>query len=160
MKIQVGDRVPDARLHFFGEKAPEAVQTGELFAGNRSVLFALPGAFTPTCSRAHLPGYIEHADEIRSRDVELIACLSVNDAWVMDAWGKAHNAGEKVMMLADGNAEFSIAIGLQSDMQGAGFGTRSLRYAMILDNGVVTHLNVEEPRKFEVSDAQTIIQLL
>jgi peroxiredoxin len=160
MKIQVGDNVPDVRVHVFGEKAPEAVQTGELFAGKRSVIFALPGAFTPTCSRAHLPGYIEHAEQLHSHGVDLIACLSVNDAWVMDAWGKAHNAGDKVMMLADGNAEFSIAVGLQSDMKGAGFGVRSLRYAMVLDDGVVTHLNVEEPRKFEVSDAQTVLDLL
>ena len=143
-----------------GESGPEVRQTGEIFSSKRAVMFALPGAFTPTCSRSHLPGYVEHAQEIRSRGVELIACLSVNDAWVMGAWGKAHGTEDKVMMLADGNAEFSRAMGLHVDMQGAGFGVRSSRYAMILDNGVLTHLNAEEPRKFEVSDALSILALL
>ena len=160
MKIQVGDSVPDVRVHVFGEKAPEAVQTGELFAGKRSVIFALPGAFTPNCSRAHLPGYIEHAEQLHSHGVDLIACLSVNDAWVMDAWGKAHNAGDKVMMLADGNAEFTRAIGLDSDLSGVGFGIRSLRYSIVVNDGLITHLNVDEPRKFEVSDAKSMLALL
>ena len=160
MKIRVGDSIPDIRVQVMGESGPEVRQTGEIFSGKRAVMFAPPGAFTPTCSRSHLPGYVEHAQEIRSRGVELIACLSVNDAWVMGAWGKAHGAGDKVLMLADGNADFSRAVGLHVDMQGAGFGVRSSRYAMILDNGVLTHLNTEEPRKFEVSDALSILALL
>jgi len=160
MKIQVGDSVPDVRVHVFGEKAPEAVQTGELFAGKRSVIFALPGAFTPTCSRAHLPGYIEHAEQLHSHGVDLIACLSVNDAWVMDAWGKAQGAQGKVTMVADGNGDLSRAMGFASDMSKSGFGERSIRYAMIVDNGVVTQLNVEKPRTFEVSDAQTMLTLV
>lgn len=160
MTIRVGDTIPDVRVYVLGESGPETRQTGEIFSGKRAVMFALPGAFTPTCSRSHLPGYVEHAQEIRSRGVELIACLSVNDAWVMGAWGKAHGAEDKVMMLADGNAEFSRAMGLHVDMQGAGFGVRSSRYAMILDNGVLTHLNAEEPRKLEVSDALSILALL
>ena len=160
MKIQVGDSVPDVRVHVFGEKAPEAVQTGELFAGKRSVIFALPGAFTPTCSRAHLPGYIEHAEQLHSHGVDLIACLSVNDAWVMDAWGKAQGADGKVTMVGDGNGDLSRELGFLVDMSGSGFGERSIRYAMIIENGVVTRLNVEAPREFKISDAGTMLQLL
>ena len=160
MTIRVGDTIPDVGVYVLGESGPETRQTGEIFSGKRAVMFALPGAFTPTCSRSHLPGYVEHAQEIRSRGVELIACLSVNDAWGMGAWGKAHGTEDKVMMRAEGNAEFSRAMGLHVDMQGAGFGVRSSRYAMILDNGVLTHLNAEEPRKLEVSDALSILALL
>jgi peroxiredoxin len=160
MAIQIGATVPDVELKVMGEERPESVRTGELFQDQRVVLFALPGAFTPTCSKLHLPGYIELSDQIRANGVELIICLSVNDAWVMAAWGDVHGAGEEVMMLADGNGEFTRAIGLDSDMSGAGFGVRSLRYAMVVNDGVVTHLQVEEPRKFEVSDAKSILALL
>ena len=160
MMIQIGEKIPDVELKKMGKERPESVQTDELFQGKRVVLFALPGAFTPTCSNFHLPGYVELADRIHAKSVDLIACLSVNDAWVMAAWGDAHGAGERVMMLADGNAEFTKAIGLDSDMSGAGFGVRSLRYSVVVNDGVVTHLNIEEPRKFEVSDAKTMLALL
>ena len=158
--IQIGATIPDIELKVMGEERPESVQTGELFKGKQVVLFALPGAFTPTCSKFHLPGYIELSDQILDRGVDLIICLSVNDAWVMAAWGEAHDAGDRVMMLADGNAEFTRAIGLDSDMSGAGFGLRSLRYSIVVNDGVITNLNVEEPRKFEVSDAKSMLALL
>ena len=160
MAIQIGATIPDVELKVMGKERPESVQTGELFQAKRVVLFALPGAFTPTCSKSHLPGYIELSGQIRDKGVDLIICLSVNDAWVMAAWGDVHGAGERVMMLADGNAEFTKAIGLDSDLSGAGFGVRSLRYSIVVNDGVVTHLNVEEPRKFEVSDANSMLALL
>ncbi len=158
--IQIGEKLPDVELKIMGKERPESVQTHELFQGKRVVLFALPGAFTPTCSKFHLPDYVELSDQIRDKGIDLIICLSVNDAWVMDAWGNAHGAGERVMMLADGNAEFTRAIGLDSDMSGAGFGIRSLRYSIVVNDSVVTHLNIEEPRKFEVSDAKSMLALL
>ena len=128
--------------------------------GRKGVLFALPGAFTPTCSAKHLPGFIDAASEFFEKGVDEIICLSVNDAWVMDAWGKAQGAGEKVTMVADGNGDLSRALGFAADMSGSGFGERSIRYAMVAEDGVVTHLNVEAPRKFEVSDAQTMLGLV
>jgi peroxiredoxin len=124
------------------------------------VLFALPGAFTPTCSAKHLPGFVSNAEAIRKKGVDTIACLSVNDAFVMDAWGKAQNAGDKVLMLADGNADFSKAVGLTMDGTGYGMGLRASRYAMVVDNGVVKALNVEAPGAFEVSSAEAIMKAL
>jgi len=160
MTIAVGDSIPDVTVHVMGESAPAPKNSAELFAGRKVVLFALPGAFTPTCSAKHLPGFINMASEFFEKGVDAIICLSVNDAWVMDAWGKAQGAEGKVTMAADGNGDLSRAMGFTADMRGAGFGERSIRYAMIVDNGVVTHLNVEEPRKFEISDAQTMLTLL
>jgi len=160
MTIAVGDSIPDVTVHVMGESVPEPKNSAELFAGRKVVLFALPGAFTPTCSAKHLPGFINMASEFFEKGVDAIICLSVNDAWVMDAWGKAQGADGKVIMVADGSGDLSRAMGLTADMSGAGFGERSIRYAMIVDNGVVTHLNVEEPRKFEISDAQTMLTLL
>jgi peroxiredoxin len=159
MTIQVGERIPDLTLNRMGDKGPEPITTREIFAAKKVVLFALPGAFTPTCSKAHLPGYVAHAAELKAKGIDTIACLSVNDAWVMDAWGKAHNAGE-ILMLADGSAVLTRALGLELDLTERGFGLRSERYAMVVDNGVVTHLKREAPRKFEVSDAVTILKLL
>jgi peroxiredoxin len=160
MTIAVGDSIPDVTVHVMGESVPEPKNSAELFAGRKVVLFALPGAFTPTCSAKHLPGFINMASEFFEKGVDAIICLSVNDAWVMDAWGKAQGADGKVIMVADGSGDLSRAMGLTADMSGAGFGERSIRYAMIVDNGVVTHLNVEAPRKFEVSDAQTMFGLV
>ena len=160
MTIAVGDSIPDITVHVMGEPVPEPKNSAELFAGRKVVLFALPGAFTPTCSAKHLPGFINMASEFFEKGVDAIICLSVNDAWVMDAWGKAQGADGKVIMVADGSGDLSRAMGLTADMSGAGFGERSIRYAMIVDNGVVTHLNVEAPRKFEVSDAQTMFGLV
>jgi peroxiredoxin len=158
--IQVGDRVPDVELYRMSSSGPEAIKSGGWFHGNRVVLFALPGAFTPTCSGRHLPGYLERADEIRSKGVDSIACLSVNDAYVMDAWRKDQGIEDEIEMLADGAGLFTSAIGLELDLSKRGYGTRSARYAMIVENAVVTHLNVEASGKFEVSDATTILDLL
>lgn len=160
MTINVGDRIPSATLGILGPQGPEKITTDEIFAGKKVVLFALPGAFTPTCSRAHLPGYLVYHDEIMAAGVDTIACLAVNDAWVMGAWGRDQQVGDKILMLADGNQEFTQGVGLAIDRSDSFMGERSQRYAMIVDDGVVTHLNVEVPPNFEVSDAQTILALL
>ena len=138
---------------------PTAVSTSELFGGKKVVLFAVPGAYTPTCSEAHLPGYAVNADEIKAKGVDSIVCVAVNDAFVMDAWGKDRNAGELVMA-GDGNSEFTKAVGLETDGTGFGLGTRSQRYAMVVDDGVVTKLAVEAPGAFEVSKAEAILEAL
>ena len=160
MSIAVGDAIPEVTVHIMGESDPETKSSKDLLAGRKVVLFALPGAFTPTCSAKHLPGFIDAASEFFEKGVDEIICLSVNDAWVMDAWGKAQGAGGKVTMVADGNGDLSRALGFAADMSGSGFGERSIRYAMVAEDGVVTHLNVEAPRKFEVSDAQTMLGLV
>ena len=159
MAIQEGDRLPEATLHVMRDGRPTAVTTGELFGGKKVVLFAVPGAFTPTCSQAHLPGYVVNADEIKAKGVDSIVCVAVNDAFVMDAWGADRNA-EELVMAADGNGEFTAAIGLEMDGRGFGLGTRSERYAMIVDDGVVTKLAVEAPGAFEVSKAEAILEAL
>jgi peroxiredoxin len=159
MSIAVGDRIPDATLYIMGDKGPAPLTTAELFAGKKVVVFALPGAFTPTCSAAHLPGYVVKADEILAKGVDSIVCLSVNDAFVMDAWGKQQNA-ERIMMVADGSADLTRALGLELDLSARGLGVRSDRYAMIVDDGEVTLLNREAPGKLEVSDADTILAAL
>lgn len=159
MAIKEGDKVPSVQLSLMGEKGPEMIKTDDFFAGQKVVLFAVPGAFTPTCSQAHLPGFVVKADDIKARGVDKIACLSVNDAFVMDAWGKQSNA-EAIVMLADGNGEFTKAMGLELDGSGFGLGMRSQRYAMIVDKGVVTKLAVEAPMKFEVSSAEAVLSAL
>jgi len=138
----------------------QTLSTDDIFKGKKVVLFALPGAFTPTCSAKHLPGFVNNAAAIKGKGVDTIACLSVNDAFVMDAWGKSQNAGENVLMLADGNADFSKAVGLTMDGTGYGMGIRASRYAMVVDNGVVKALNVEAPGAFEVSSAEAIMKAL
>jgi len=160
MRIAVGDAIPEATVYVMGESGPESRISTDLFADRKVVLFALPGAFTPTCSAKHLPGFIEAASDFKEKGVDDIICLSVNDAWVMDAWGKAQGAEGKVTMVADGNGDFTRAIGMAVDFSAGGFGERSGRYAMITEDGVVTHLNVEAPKKFEVSDAQTMLALV
>jgi peroxiredoxin len=160
MTIKVGDKLPTADLQLMGADGVRTISSDELFAGKKVVLFALPGAFTPTCSAAHLPGYVAAANDIFSRGIDLIACLSVNDAWVMDAWGKHQNVGDNIMMLADGSAHFTLALGLELDRAAAGMGIRSQRYAMVINDGIVETLNIEAPAKFEVSDAQTILASL
>ena len=160
MTIKVGDKIPSVTLRHMSDTGIQSVTTDELFKGKKVVLFALPGAFTPTCSAKHLPGFVQHADAIKKKGVDTIACLSVNDAFVMDAWGKAQNVGENVLMLADGNADFSKAVGLTMDGTGYGMGTRASRYAMVVDNGVVKALNVEAPGAFEVSSAEAVIKAL
>ena len=159
MTIKVGDRVPSVTLKKLGEKGPENISTDDIFSGRKVVLFAVPGAFTPTCSAAHLPGYVVNADKIKAKGVDTIVCMAVNDAFVMGAWGKAQNA-EELLMLADGNAELSKALGLTLDGSGFGLGLRSQRFAMVVDNGVVTHLAVEAGTGLDVSAAEKILALL
>ncbi len=160
MAIQVGDRIPDVTLKTMKDGKIQDVKTGDLFGGRKVVLFSVPGAFTPTCSAKHLPGFVGKADAIKAKGVDEIACVSVNDVFVMGAWAEAQNAGDKVTLLADGNGELAKAIGLDFDGSNFGMGTRSQRFAAVVDNGEVTLLNVEAPGKFEVSDADTVLAAL
>lgn len=159
MSIKEGDKIPSATLHTMQEGRPNAVSTDDLFGGKKVVMFAVPGAFTPTCSQAHLPGYVVNADAIKAKGVDRIICLSVNDAFVMGAWGEAANA-EELMMVGDGNGDFTAAMGLQMDGSGFGLGTRSQRYAMIVDDGTVTKLAVEAAGQLDVSAAEAILAAL
>lgn len=159
MSIKTGDNIPDCTLATMGPDGPQTLTTSDIFSGKKVVLFALPGAFTPTCSASHLPGFVVHFDELQAKGVDTVACLSVNDAFVMGAWGQQQNA-DNLLMLADGDAEFSRATGLELDLTGKQFGVRSQRYAMVIDDGVVTHLAIEAPGKFEVSSAEAILQVL
>ena len=159
MSIQEGDKIPAATLHSMQDGKPTPMSTEDIFAGKKVVLFAVPGAFTPTCSMAHLPGYVVHANSIKAKGVDTIACVSVNDAFVMDAWGQNKNADE-LLMLADGNGDLTAALGLTMDGSGFGLGQRSQRYAMIVENGIVTKLSVEAPGKLEVSAAEAILEAL
>lgn len=160
MTIKVGDKVPSATLMQMKDGGPKPVKTDELFAGKKVVLFALPGAFTPTCSAKHLPGFVQNADALKNKGVDAIACLSVNDAFVMGAWGEQQKAGDKIMMLADGNGDFTRAVGLELDGSRFGMGKRSQRYAMVVENGVVKTLNVEEGGAFSVSSAEHVLSQL
>lgn len=153
--IQVGDKIPDVTLSIGSAEGPQNISTAELFGGKKVVMFALPGAFTPTCSAAHLPGYVVKADELKAKGADMIACLSVNDAFVMHAWGESQNA-EEVTMIGDGGGAFTSAVGLELDTADFG-GVRSQRYAMIIDDGTVTALNVEAPQAFEVSSAEAML---
>ena len=156
MSISVGDKIPQAKLQTMGENGPVPLSTDDIFSGKKVVLFAVPGAFTPGCSITHLPGYVVNADKILAKGVDTIACLSVNDAFVMDAWGKSQNA-DHIQMLADGNGDFTAALGLELDGRGFGLGQRSQRYAMIVNDGVVEEVFVEEPGAFEVSSAEYVL---
>ena len=158
MTIAVGQKIPSGKLKTMTAEGPKDITTDELFGGKKVVVFALPGAFTPTCSAKHLPGFVQHAASIKGKGVDTVACLSVNDAFVMGAWGKDQNVGDKVMMLADGSGDFTEALGLTLDLTPNGMGKRSKRYAMVVDNGTVTALNVEEPGKFEVSSAENVMK--
>ena len=157
MAIQVGEKIPDVKVKSTDMKD---VTTQDLFGGKKVVLFAVPGAFTPTCSEQHLPGYIEKADEIKAKGVDEIVCVSVNDAFVMGAWGKDRGTGDKVRMIADGNGDLAKALGLDFDGAGIGFGVRSQRYAAVVEDGTVTVLAVEKPMAFEVSSAEAILAKL
>jgi len=156
MTIKAGDRIPTATLRVMGTDGPQAVSTDELFKGH-VVLFSVPGAFTPTCNAKHLPGFVQHADAIRARGVDRIVCLAVNDVFVMSAWGKAGNVGDKVVMAADGNGEFTRALGLTLDATGFGMGLRGQRFALVAENGVVKQVNVEAPGEFKVSAAEYVL---
>ena len=159
MTIKVGDKIPAGTLKTMGSEGPMDVSTDDIFAGKKVLMFAVPGAFTPGCSLTHLPGYVVNADKIKAAGIDTIACMAVNDAFVMDAWGKAQNA-EALLMLADGMGEFTAALGLELDASAFGLGTRSQRFALIAEDGVVTHLNVEEGPGVDVSSAETMMQLL
>src|SRR5277367_5501222 len=148
MAIKVGDKLPSAILMEMKGGTPQPVKTDDFFAGKKVALFALPGAFTPTCSAKHLPGFIQHSDALKAKGIDAIACVSVNDAFVMGAWGDQQKTGDKVMMLADGNGDFTRALGLELDATKFGMGKRSQRFSMVVDNGVVTQLNVEQPGAF------------
>jgi len=159
MTIEVGDKIPSGAFKIMGEEGPQDITTDDVFAGKKVVFFAVPGAFTPGCSMTHLPGYVVNADKIKDKGVDAIACMSVNDAFVMGAWGKAQNADE-IMMLADGNGEFTSAIGMELDASGFGMGSRSKRFAMIVDDGTVTHVAIEPPGGIVVSAAEAILEQL
>ncbi|WP_420429794.1 peroxiredoxin [Algiphilus sp.] len=159
MAIEEGQNLPKATLFKMGAEGPEAVDTSTLFDGKTVVLFGVPGAFTPGCSQAHLPGYVVQADAIKAKGVDTIACMAVNDAFVMDAWGKAQNA-EALLMLSDGNAEFTKALGLEMDATKAGLGVRCQRFAMIVKDGVVRHLAIEPKGAVTVSSAESILEQL
>jgi glutaredoxin/glutathione-dependent peroxiredoxin len=157
MTIKVGDKIPSATLMEMKDGKPTPVKTDDFFAGRKVALFALPGAFTPTCSAKHVPGFVNNHDALKAKGVDAIACVSVNDAFVMGAWGKDQQAGDKVHMLADGNGDFTRAVGLEMDGTKFGMGKRSQRYSMIVDNGVVKSVNVEEPGAFDVSSAEFLM---
>lgn len=160
MPIQIGDRIPDVTLRTIAAGREREVSTSELFRGKRAVLFAVPGAFTPTCSDYHLPGFVEQADAIRAKGIDLIACVAVNDHFVMDAWGKAREVGDKILMLADGNGDFARAMGLDQDSSRFGMGTRTRRYAALIEDGVLKAIHVDQPGRFEVSSAEKILEHL
>ena len=154
MSINAGDKMPKGQFTRMGANGPEPVSTDDLFSGKKVVLFSVPGAFTPTCSAKHLPGFINSFDKLKAKGVDTIACMAVNDVFVMKAWGESGKAAGKVEMLADGNAEYARTLGLELDASKFGMGTRGKRFSMIVDNGVVTTLNIEPPGEFGVSSAE------
>ena len=160
MTIKVGDRMPPGTFGVMTESGPGAISTDELFSGKKVVLFSVPGAFTPTCSAKHLPGFVDRAGEILANGVDTIACTAVNDTFVMSAWGKSQNVGDRVLMLADGNGEYAKALGLEMDGSAFGMGMRGKRFALVVDDGVVKHIAVEAPGKFEVSSADAVLAAL
>lgn len=157
MTIKVGDTIPSMKLMMATSEGPKETSTDEIFTGKKVVLFAVPGAFTPTCSNRHLPGFVENADAFRAKGVDTIACIAVNDVFVMGAWGKQQGADGKLTMLADGSGAFVKAMGLELDLVGRGMGVRSQRYALIAQDGKVTYLAIEQPGGFEVSKAEEIL---
>jgi peroxiredoxin len=160
MAINVGDRVPETTFSKATPEGPEPVSSSEYFAGRRVALFSVPGAFTPTCSARHLPGFVEKADELKAKGVDEIACTAVNDAFVLNAWSENGSAGGKVTMLADGNGDFAEALGLTMDGSKFGMGKRGQRFSMVVNDGVVEQLNVEEPGAFNVSSADYMLERL
>ena len=157
MAIKTGERMPAGMLKKMTKEGPKDLSTDELFKGKLVVLFSVPGAFTPTCDAKHLPGFVQLADQIRAKGVDTIACMAVNDVFVMNAWGKASGVGDKIVMLADGNGEYTRALGLELDAKGYGMGTRGQRFAIIARDGVATHVNVEAPGQFKVSAAEYVL---
>lgn len=160
MTIKTGDKLPDATFQVMTKDGPQKKTTAEVFGGKRVALFAVPGAFTPTCSARHLPGFKDKAAELKAKGIDAIACLSVNDAFVMGAWGEAQKVGDDIIMLADGSGDFTKAVGLELDATGFGMGQRSQRYSMVVKDGVVEQLNVEAGGAFEVSSAEYMLERL
>ena len=160
MPISKGDRMPDGNFTRMGDNGPGLISTDELFIGKRVLLFSVPGAFTPTCTARHLPGYVDNATAIKKKGVDTIACMAVNDVFVMDAWGKSQNAEGKVLMLSDGNGEFTSALGLELDASGFGMGTRSQRFSIVVNDGEVEILNIEDGGEFKVSSCDYMIDQL
>ena len=159
MSILVGDMLPHGTFQVMGEEGPETVDVSEFFAGKTVLMFAVPGAFTPTCSASHLPGFVVHYDALKEKGIDDIVCLSVNDVFVMNAWGKANNA-EHLIMAADGLAEFTCSIGLELDISAAKMGIRSRRYAMLVSNGIVQQLWLDNPAEYKVSSAEYVLSQL
>jgi glutaredoxin/glutathione-dependent peroxiredoxin len=157
VSVKIGDRMPQGKFRVMTGEGAKDLTTDELFGGKRVLLFSVPGAFTPTCSAKHLPGYVARIDELRQHGIDTIACMAVNDVFVMSAWGKSAGADGKVLMLADGNADYARALGLEFDGSGFGMGTRSKRFAVVVKDGVVEQLNVEAPGEFKVSAAEQML---
>lgn len=154
MTIQIGSMLPSGTFKTMSAEGPKEVSTDELFKGKKVLLFSVPGAFTPTCSGKHLPGYVNQAAALKAKGIDTIACMAVNDVFVMGAWGQSANVGDKVLMLADGNGDYAKALGLELDARGFGMGARGQRFSLIAENGVVKQLNVEPPGQFNVSSAE------
>jgi len=157
MTIKAGDRMPAGTLKTMTKDGPKDVSTDELFKGKKVVLFSVPGAFTPTCDAKHLPGFVQLAADIKAKGIDTIACMAVNDVFVMNAWGKHSNVGDKILMLADGNGDYAKALGLELDGRGFGLGTRGQRFSILVDNGVAKSVNIEAPGQFKVSSAEHIL---
>jgi peroxiredoxin len=157
MTIAVGQKIPSGSLRHMTADGPKEVTTDDLFKGKKVVVFGLPGAFTPTCSAKHLPGYVEKTPDLSAKGVDQVVCVSVNDAFVMDAWGKSQNVGDKVMMAADGNGDFVKSLGLENDFSKNGMGLRSKRFSMLVEDGVVKQLNIEPPGGFDISSAEHML---
>jgi glutaredoxin/glutathione-dependent peroxiredoxin len=160
MAIATGEKIPDVQLKTMGKREPESVSSFDVLGKGRVVLFGVPGAFTPTCSDHHLPGFLARAEELRRKGVDRIACVAVNDAWVMGAWGQERGVGEEILMLADGSGEFTRAVGLENDLSAGGLGMRSKRFAMVIDDGVVSYLGVETAPGVSVSGAEAVLAAL
>lgn len=160
MTIKAGERMPSGKLKTMTKEGPKDVTTDELFKGKKVVLFSVPGAFTPTCDAKHLPGFVQLAEQIHAKGVDTIACMAVNDVFVMNAWGKASSVGDKILMLADGNGEYAKALGLELDAKGYGMGTRGQRFAVVVQDGTAKYVEIEEPGQFKVSAAEHILSKL
>lgn len=160
MTISVGDKIPDVTLHTMTDSGPQSITANDLFSGKKVALFGLPGAFTPTCSAKHVPGFVENADALAAKGIDSIVCVSVNDAFVMNAWGNDQNAGDKVMMVSDGDADLARATGLELDLHGKGFGLRIQRFSMVVNDGTVESINLETDGGYEVTSARHMLESL
>ena len=160
MTIAVGDKIPDVEVRTMGPEGPQAVRTGEVLGQGKVILFAVPGAFTPGCSKIHLPGYVQNYDQLKAKGIDTVACVAVNDAWVMQAWADSQGVGDKILMLGDGSGDFTRAMGLEADMSGFGLGVRSQRYAAVIEDGTVQSLEVEPKAGVDVSSCESMLTKL